>query len=398
MQGFFVGVDVSQESYVARMEDENGRLLGQAQFANSHAGAQECVEWIHALRGRRRRAVWVATEGVGGYVAPLDKCLMSDPRLHYAPLSSTATDRHRCHFSEDVTDASDAAVIVDLLRQLVRTSKVRECAQWTEWHEGLRQCARTFEQLGVEKTRILNQLRSLCEQLVPDYLRAEELPALHSATFLALLVWCPDPRELADKTLKEVAGFLRTASRGHHRRKTASRFQELARGMKPLGECLQTCVRNLVAVLQTLQTALKEMERTLDELLEKSPLARELRSWKGVGLRTVAGFLGEAGDLRRFDRESTLARISGVAPVRSQSGKRDKQWRGVRYNRRMKRALWLMATSRIENDPESRDYYQRKLKETQSRGRSVKGLARHLLRRIYTTWQQMAGDQVQAFY
>lgn len=42
---------------------------------------------------------------------------------------------------------------------------------------------------------------------------------------------------------------------------------------------------------------------------------------KGVGIKTVSGFLAEVGDISRFDNPKELQKLAGLALVENSSGK-----------------------------------------------------------------------------
>jgi transposase len=379
---------VSQETYQVTVENLEGRYCSSGSFENSRRGAGETIDWLRAQRKDESTMVWVGTEGFNGWVAPLDRFLAEAEGIQYVPVIAKSVEEHRCHFPEDVTDAGDASVIADLVRIQVTKGTARVCEGWPgEIEESLRVCARTFQQITERKTQTINELRALCEAYLPDYLRSQDLPDLDSASFLAILDWCPNPAELAQRPLKEITALLRKASGGHHGEALARRFQEKAREMGlSLLDSVQQCIRIQVENLRRDSKQVKGLEAQMKALLKQLPYAREILSWRGVGARTLGCLLGEAGDLSRFDDEAAFARTAGVTPIRDQSGKRDRTRGGRRFNRRMKRAIMLMAETRARFHHESAIYYHAKREECENRFRALKSLARYIIRRIYTTW------------
>ncbi len=53
----------------------------------------------------------------------------------------------------------------------------------------------------------------------------------------------------------------------------------------------------------------------IEELVRKIPMAEKLLEIKGVGIRTVSGFLAEVGDISRFNNPKELQKLAELALV-----------------------------------------------------------------------------------
>ena len=51
---------------------------------------------------------------------------------------------------------------------------------------------------------------------------------------------------------------------------------------------------------------LQEVMTLIEELVKKIPMAEKLLELKGVGIKTVSGFLAEVGDISRFNNPKEL--------------------------------------------------------------------------------------------
>ena len=56
-------------------------------------------------------------------------------------------------------------------------------------------------------------------------------------------------------------------------------------------------------------TRLQEVMVLIEELIRKIPMAEKLLEIKGVGIRTVSGFLAEVGDISRFNNPKELQKL-----------------------------------------------------------------------------------------
>lgn len=59
----------------------------------------------------------------------------------------------------------------------------------------------------------------------------------------------------------------------------------------------------------------------IEELVKEIPMAEKLMEIKGVGIKTVSGFLAEVGDITRFSSPKELQKLAGLALVENSSGK-----------------------------------------------------------------------------
>ena len=69
------------------------------------------------------------------------------------------------------------------------------------------------------------------------------------------------------------------------------------------------------------EVQLEKVTAVLETETLKVPYAEKLLSIKGVGLITVAGFLSEVGDVRRFDSPKQIQKLAGLELKENSSGK-----------------------------------------------------------------------------
>ena len=109
----------------------------------------------------------------------------------------------------------------------------------------------------------------------------------------------------------------------------------------------------------------------------------KLTSITGVSFLGAARILGEVGDVRRFPSENHFASATGTAPVPASSGsvRRHRLNRGG--NRRLNRAIHIIALVQAQIDPRGRAYMQRRRGDGKSWREAIRCLKRHLSNVIY---------------
>jgi transposase len=100
-------------------------------------------------------------------------------------------------------------------------------------------------------------------------------------------------------------------------------------------------------------TQLERVEKQVTDVLNKIPFAKKLLTIKGISEISLAGILGEAGDLSGFSHGNSLLRHAGLHLAEASSGK----WKGQiviskRGRSRLRRFLYLATMSLVMNNPE----------------------------------------------
>jgi transposase len=114
----------------------------------------------------------------------------------------------------------------------------------------------------------------------------------------------------------------------------------------------------LIGELEYYQIRLSDVEKELESVMSKSESGEILQSMKGVGVVISAAFLGEIGDISRFDDWKQIRRLAGLNLVEDSSGKHKSKTkiskRGRPYLRHM---LYMAGTSGCLHNAEMRQYY-----------------------------------------
>lgn len=70
-------------------------------------------------------------------------------------------------------------------------------------------------------------------------------------------------------------------------------------------------IRMLIENYESRKAHLQEVMTLIEELVKEIPMAEKLLEIKGVGIKTVSGFLAEAGDISRFSNPKELQKLVG---------------------------------------------------------------------------------------
>lgn len=132
------------------------------------------------------------------------------------------------------------------------------------------------------------------------------------------------------------------------------------------------------------QAVLKEM---IEKKIQEVPYADKLREIKGVGLKTVIGFVAEVGDIKRFDDSRQLQKLAGLAIVKNESGKhKGESHISYRGRKRLRYVLYEAAVNVIAHNPEFKSihhYYTTRHTNPLKKMQSLIAVACKLIRIFY---------------
>ncbi len=329
-----IGVDTHKANLAACAIDGLGRLLAERSFANSTAGHRAFECWLRALPEPRR----IGIEGSGSFGAVLAQRLAATGEdVREVPVYLTHRERRRTG-RPGKCDPADALAIARIVAREEGLPAVRDPLAYRD----LRLLVDYRDQLIAEQTRLRNRLHSDLQTLVPGY--GDHLGRL---------------------------GDLRHATS----------LPAAQRLLAPLGGVAVELTELRVARLEALSSEIAEIKRRLTSALAGEHPA--LTAICGVGPVTAARLLGETGDPRRFRSAAAFAMTCGVAPIPASSGKTQRVRLNRRGNRKLNRALFIVAFTQAGKHAPAREYMARKRAEGKTWNEALRCLKRHLADVVY---------------
>lgn len=141
----------------------------------------------------------------------------------------------------------------------------------------------------------------------------------------------------------------------------------------------------LEGVVDVLKAALKKLEVELLKLVSR--LAPQLLERYGVGTVLAATVLAEVGEVTRFASVHHFASFCGAAPVPRSSGGTTRWCVSRGGNRRLNRALHLVALTRYRRDETTQMYIAKKRQEGKSFREAIRALKTVIARELFKTLQ-----------
>ncbi len=152
--------------------------------------------------------------------------------------------------------------------------------------------------------------------------------------------------------------------------------------------------REQVSHLRTLNREIDAVQCGLLELVKVHRPA--LLAEQGCGALTAAILIGHTAGVKRFGSESSFALLTGTAPIPCSSGQRTQHRLNRGGDRQLNHALHIIALTRAQHDPATKEYLARKEAEGKTKKGALRCLKRHLARRFYHLLAEPPADQQQA--
>ena len=339
-----VGIDVGSETHYARAFDWRGYEYSAKafQFSNTEAGFASFLTWMQDIaKDNGKQAVLPGMEPTGHYWFELGKFLQDNglkPVLvnpHHVKKSKELDDNN-----PSKNDRKDPKVIAGLINEGRFSYPYLPEGIYAE----LRSASNLRFQAQEELTRVMNRIARWFSIYFPEY--KDVYGKKDSKSGMMVLEQAPLPADIKALGVDGVNKIWRDAKLRGAGLKRAKKLVEAAEHSIGSQEGLTAArmeIKNLLADYKTYSSRLDELVGLIDKLMTEIPYVDKLLQIKGVGIKTVSGFVAEVGDIRRFDNPKQIQKLAGYALVEDSSGKHQGETRISRRGRKRLRYLLFEA-------------------------------------------------------
>lgn len=333
---FVIGVDTHARTHTYAVLAANGEHLDTETFPNTHAGRARAIRWVGRRTGGDLGTIWVI-EGIGSYGAQIAR-QSALAGYQVAEAARMGRGRRRGVGKSDPIDARRiAAAVLPLPEEQLRNPRT---------NEGIRAAAQILltarDGLTGERTRAVNALTALVRT---SDLGIDARRSLGAKKVGEIARWRPREEDLAIATART--------------------------------EAVRLAKRILV-----LGAEITDNMNQIGELVDASPAA-ELLEETGIGPVTVATILVAWSHPGRIRNEAAFAALAGVSPLPASSGNTTRHRLNRGGDRRLNRALNVIAMVRMVHHPQTRAYVDRRRTEGKTDREIRRCLKRYLARRLY---------------
>jgi transposase len=348
-----IGVDIAQQLHVARAVNFRGIVVGDPlTFKNNEEGFASLLTWIKNLqRLNNLDEAIVGMEPTGHYWINLSKWLFKH-NIEVVTVNPHLVKRNKENRdnTQSKSDKKDALVIADM----VKNGYYSEVRYTSETFEKLRVLMSNRDLVVKRLVSSINQLNRWVDIVFPELRQVfKDITAKGAIATLRLF---PTPIELATKQPHEIILGWKSLMKKQPGLKKAQLLIQVANSSIGSIQALDAYKFHLEQLLEEYDLAVKQLERVekqVTDVLNKIPYAKKLLTIKGISEISLAGILGEAGDISGFSHGNSLLRHAGLHLAEASSGK----WKGQiviskRGRSRLRRFLYLATLSLVVNNPE----------------------------------------------
>lgn len=353
-----VGVDIAQQLHVARAVNFRGIVVGDPlSFENNDKGFSKLNEWINQLKMKNNlHSTIVGMDPTGHYWTNLSRWLLKQ-NIEAVIVNPHLVKRNKENRdnTQSKSDIKDALVIADM----VKNGYYSFVHPTLESFEKLRVLMSNRNVVVKRMVSSVNQINRWVDIVFPELQEVFKNVTCKGA--IATLRLFPTPGELRNLLPQEIVSRWRSVMKRQPGFQKARLLSELAQRSIGSHQALDAYKFHLIQLLEEYDlatTQLERVEREVTVVLNQIPFATKLLALKGISKISLAGILGEAGDLSGFTHGNALLRHAGLHLVEASSGK----WKGrivisKRGRSSLRRFLYLATMSLVANNPEFKELH-----------------------------------------
>ncbi len=357
-----VGVDVAKETHYARALDFRGIELSKLlKFSNTAEGFQRLEEWMQNISQQHNKTeIIVGFEPTGHYWFNLGDYLKDQGhKLAMVNPFHVKRTKELDDNSPTKNDRKDPKTIA----MLVKDGRYREVYIPEDVYQELREAVSERDRLVQRMSSISNQVTRWLDIHFPEFNTIFKDWRRKAA--LQVLKNFPTPEKIIaagavkiERTWKE--SMKRTA--GLKRAQELVKAAEASIGRKTGLTAAEASLQNLLNEHDLYSQQYQQLEQLMLELLQQVPNAEKILEIKGVGLVTAATFVGEVGDIRRFQDPRQIQKLAGLNLVENSSGKHKGKTRiSRRGRRRLRHGLFMAMITILATNSEFRQLHQKNI-------------------------------------
>lgn len=382
-----VGIDIGSSIHYARAFEWRGIELAHVfRFSNSLEGFQSLQEWMQCIKNKTGKSeVMVGIEPTGHYWFDLGAYLENEGILlvmvnPYAVKQTKELDDN----SQSKNDFKDPKVIA----KLVIEGRYSEPYTPDGVYADLRVMTTNRLRIIRELTQIKNRFARWFAIYFPEY--RDVFGDYESQSSMLLLKKAATPASIMGLGIEGINKIWRDAKLRAVGIKRATTLYETAKtsiGLRKGTSAAEYEMQMLLRDYEYKKAQLEEVMEVIQQLCDRIPESKKLLEIKGIGLITVAGFLAEVGDLRRFESPRQIQKLAGLSLKENSSGKHKGQTTISKRGRSRLRAILFNAViPLIATNAEFRslhEYYTTRTLNPLKKKQSVIAISCKLIRVFY---------------
>jgi len=356
-----VGIDIGKETHYARAFDYRGIELARLlKFSNTDQGFERLDQWMRDICKQQEKTEIIAGfEPTGHYWFVLgDHLKRQGHKLAIVNPFHVKRTKELDDNSPTKNDRKDPKTIA----MLVKDGRYREVYIPDDIYQELREAVSERERLQEQLTSIHNRVVRWLDIRFPEFTTVFK-DWRRNASLITLRSF-PTPEKVMEMGIDKIVETWRKQMKRASLKRAEALVKAASRSVgRTSGKVAsEASLQNLLAEYDLYCQQYDKLEQLMQELLMQVPNADKLLDIKGVGLITAATFVGEVGDISRFQDPRQIQKLAGLNLVENSSGKhKGKTTISRRGRKRLRHSLFFSMIAMLGKNQEFRLLHQRNL-------------------------------------
>ncbi|MBR4776065.1 MAG: IS110 family transposase [Lachnospiraceae bacterium] len=392
-----IGIDIGSQMHYARAFDNRGKELTKRVFSfkNDIEGFNSFDQWAEKIKtDNGKNKIMIGCEPTGHYWFAFAKYVTEHKKtLVMVNPFSVKKIKELDDNSPKKTDEKDPKTIAKLVVDGRYSIPYMPEGIYAEIRDLVYSRDRIVKQHNISANRIQRWLAIHFPEYLGIYTRFD------STSGLAILKKAPLPKDviaLGVEGVRKIWHDSKIRGRGVTEAR-ATTLIEAAHNSVGLdgGAGTRSELYMLLEEHRLWTSQLETVEKVLSETVRKVKYVENLLAIKGVGVITIAGFIAEVGDIRRFKSPKQIQKYAGLELVENSSGKHKGKSRiSKRGRRKLRRILYQVMIPLLARNKEFReiyDYYITRVKNPLKRRQAMVAVGCKLIRVFYAVLTKGVG-------
>lgn len=354
-----VGIDIAKNVHWGVIISPKGNILMKSfSFNNTSKGIKSLVANINKIlmMVNGRKAI-IGMEPTGHYWKALARNLKKHEELKVVTVNPYHVKKSKelDDNSQTKNDKKDCLTIARIVRDARFFEPYLPEGIWEE----LRVSTTARQELVKRENAIKNRIIGIQDEYFPEYTKV--FKKILSRTSEVILKNCPFVPDIIEKGVEGIQEEIRKEMDRGYRKQQIMEIYEMAQNSIGKKENIESAREHLKIYMEEselIKKQKKRIENRLEELLHETGYYTNMISIKGIGVVTAAMFLGEVGEIKRFNSYEQIRRYAGLNLIENSSGTHKGTTKISKRGRATLRSvLYLMACNMVNKNEEIKKLY-----------------------------------------
>ena len=354
-----VGIDIAKNVHWAGIILPNGKEIKKSfSFNNNKKGFESLVETVkNVLTMLNFKKAIIGMEPTGHYWKSCARYLKKIDWIKVVTVNPYHVKNSK-EFDDNCQTKNDKKDCITIAR-LIKDARYFEPYLPEGIWADLRNLSNTRAELVRKKNAVKCRLVAIIDEYFPEYTKV--FKNVLSRTSEEILKERPFPEDIKSIGKEELLKHIKKTVKRGYSKKQVETIYELANESIGTTEGIEGAKFQLnmyIEEAKLLEKQIKMTEQELEKQLKETGFYESLISIQGIGIVSAATFVGEVGDINRFDSYEQIRRYAGLNLVENSSGNHKGKTTISKRGRSLLRSiLYRMAFTMVNKNKEIKELY-----------------------------------------